>query len=69
MPVHFNMFVMLWELLNMRDVTEKSLDTFEQVFDCSVDEAQHEFISIDRARQMSYWIGEYNEIPDATVVS
>ena len=49
MPVHFNMFVMLWELLNMRDVTEKSLDTFEQVFDCSVDEAQHEFISIDRA--------------------
>ena len=47
MPAHFNIFAMLWELLSIRDAKE-TLDMFEQVFDCSVDEAQHEFIKIDR---------------------
>ena len=48
MPVQFNIFAMLWELLNIRDVDDTSLDIFELVFDCSVNEVGHEFIKFNK---------------------
>lgn len=46
-PVNFNLFVLLWELLNIRDAEDATLDIFEMIFECSQKDILYSSIRFD----------------------